>query len=272
VLGFAASGHPLELLRDVLPPGVVQSDARPRLEHGAWVEVAGLVVARQRPETAKGFIFVLLEDEAGMVNVIVRPDVYQEHRTAIRGEPLLWVRGKLAKDDGTVNVIAEEARGLKVGTRNAERGTEGGDDGSAFRLPRYAFAFLKSMRRDLDFYARTERELAAAGVRVLGDYEDAAFNRRSPNKRSFYRLGLSDDGTVAASWFVYPAPQPIRCLVLHPRCGDGRVFVTMRGGSESNVPPPPWLHTRRLAAETRTADAVRSHRERVAAAAGAPRS
>src|SRR6184192_1583764 len=147
VLGFAASGHPLELLRDVLPPGVVQSDALPRLEHGAWVEVAGLVVARQRPETAKGFIFVLLEDEAGMVNVIVRPDVYQEHRTAIRGEPLLWVRGKLAKDDGTVNVIAEEARGLKVGTRNAERGKEGGDDGSAFRLPRSAFAFLKSMRR-----------------------------------------------------------------------------------------------------------------------------
>src|SRR5881296_848381 len=147
VLGFAASGHPLELLRDVLPPGVVQSDALPRLEHGAWVEVAGLVVARQRPETAKGFVFVLVEDVAGMVNVIVRPDVYREHRTAIRGEPLLWVRGKLAKDDGTVNVIAEEARGLKVGTRNAERGTEGGDDGSAFRLPRSAFAFLKSMRR-----------------------------------------------------------------------------------------------------------------------------
>ena len=114
VLGFAASGHPLELLRDVLPPGVVQSDALPRLEHGAWVEVAGLVVARQRPETAKGFIFVLLEDEAGMVNVIVRPDVYQEHRTAIRGEPLLWVRGKLAKDDGTVNVLAESVQGLRL--------------------------------------------------------------------------------------------------------------------------------------------------------------
>src|SRR5256885_13238179 len=44
-----------------------------------------------------------------------------------------------SKDDGTVNVIAEEARGLKVGTRNAERGTKGGDDGSAFRLPRSAF-------------------------------------------------------------------------------------------------------------------------------------
>src|SRR5206468_2670029 len=81
--------------------------------------------------TAKGFIFVLLEDEAGMVNVIVRPDVYERYRTAVRGEPLLWVRGKLAKDDGTVNVLAEEAQGLKVGTRNAERGTNSESDSSA---------------------------------------------------------------------------------------------------------------------------------------------
>src|SRR6266571_213797 len=79
VLGFAASGHPLSLLRGALPSGVVQSDRLAQLEHGA-----------------------------GMVNVIVRPDVYEVHRAAIRGEPLLWVRGKLAKDDGTVNVLAEE--------------------------------------------------------------------------------------------------------------------------------------------------------------------
>jgi len=136
-----------EAKEEALPPGVVQSDALPRLEHGSWAEVAGLVVARQRPETAKGFIFVLLEDEAGMVNVIVRPDVYERYRTAVRGEPLLWVRGKLAKDDGTVNVLAEEAAGLKVGTLNAERGTDGGSDGSAFPPTRSAFEFLKSMRR-----------------------------------------------------------------------------------------------------------------------------
>ena len=147
VLGFAPSGHPLELLRDVLPAGVVQSDVLPRLEHGARVDVAGLVVARQRPETAKGFVFVLLDDVAGMVNVIVRPDVYAEHRTAIRGEPLLWVRGTLAKDDGTVNVIAEEARGLKCGMRNSECGIDGSDVHSAFHIPHSAFAFLKSMRQ-----------------------------------------------------------------------------------------------------------------------------
>src|SRR5213082_582085 len=142
VLGFAASGHPLSLLRGALPPGVVQSDVLPRLEHGAWVEVAGLVVARQRPETAKGFIFVLLEDEAGMVNVIVRPDVYERYRTAVRSEPLLWVRGKLAKDDGTVNVIAEEAKGLQVncGLRIADCGLEDPPVESEM-------AFLKTFRR-----------------------------------------------------------------------------------------------------------------------------
>src|SRR5881409_3586630 len=147
VLGFAASGHPLSLLRGALPPGVVQSDALPRVEHGALVEVAGLVVARQRPETAKGFVFVLLEDEAGMTNVIVRPDVYERYRAAIRGEPLLWVGGKLAKDDGTVNVLAEEAAGLKCGMWNAECGIEGPSDDSAFRTPRSAFEFLKTFRR-----------------------------------------------------------------------------------------------------------------------------
>src|SRR5881409_3717060 len=144
VLGFAASGHPLELLRGALPPTVVRSDALPLHEHGTRVEVAGLVVARQRPETAKGFIFVLLEDEAGMVNVIVRPDVFQQHRAAIRGEPFLWVRGKLAKDDGTVNVVAEEVRGLRL---NAECGVRNAESTGEPTIPHSPYAFLKTMRR-----------------------------------------------------------------------------------------------------------------------------
>src|SRR3989440_1290504 len=138
VLGFAPGGHPLSLLKGALPPGVVQSDALPGREHATTVEVAGLVVARQRPETAKGFVFVLLEDEAGMVNVIVRPDVYERYRPAIRGEPLLWVRGKLAKDDGTVNVIAEEAFGLKL---------HGMRDAASEMRPHSPYAFLKTFRR-----------------------------------------------------------------------------------------------------------------------------
>src|SRR5438067_3323801 len=148
VLGFAASGHPLSLLRGALPPGIVQSDTLPRREHGAWVEVAGLVVARQRPETAKGIIFVLLEDETRMTNVSARHDVYTEYRTAIRGEPLLWVRGKLAKDDGTVNVIAEEAKGLQIncGLRIADCGLEDPPVESAIRNPQSGLASLKTFR------------------------------------------------------------------------------------------------------------------------------
>src|SRR2546422_7304827 len=137
--------------RSTLFPYTTLFRSLPRLEHGAWVEVAGLVVARQRPETAKGFIFVLLEDEAGMVNVIVRPDVYERHRTAVRGEPLLWVRGKLAKDDGTVNVLAEEARGLRLSAECGVRSAESTDDPSTphstLRTPHSPYEFLKTFRR-----------------------------------------------------------------------------------------------------------------------------
>jgi len=72
------------------------------------------VVARQRPHTAKGYVFVLMEDEAGMINVIVRPEIFDRDRIAVRGEPFLWIIGRLAKDDGSFNVIAEEVRALKV--------------------------------------------------------------------------------------------------------------------------------------------------------------
>jgi error-prone DNA polymerase len=120
VLGFAASGHPLALLAGSLPPGTVRSDRLVEREHGEILEVVGMVVARQRPGTAKGFVFILMEDEGGMTNVIVHPDVYERDRLAIRAEPFLWVKGKLAKDDGTLNVIAEKVRGLAV-RRNGDQ-------------------------------------------------------------------------------------------------------------------------------------------------------
>ncbi|HXI32593.1 MAG TPA: OB-fold nucleic acid binding domain-containing protein, partial [Gemmatimonadales bacterium] len=137
LIGLSTGAHPLTLLGSTLPPGRVPSDRLPALEHGARVEVAGLVVARQRPETAKGFVFVLLEDERGMVNAIVRPDVYARCRTPLRGEAFLWITGTLAKDDGTVNVLVEEVRGLQRGMRIAEGNVENGS----------AFSFLKSLRR-----------------------------------------------------------------------------------------------------------------------------
>ena len=114
VMGFAASGHPFALIGNALPSNVVRSDHLDQLEENVDVQVAGMVVARQRPETAKGYSFILLEDQAGMINAVVRPDIYDRDRITIRTEPYLLIVGKLAKDDGTVNILTEEVRPLQL--------------------------------------------------------------------------------------------------------------------------------------------------------------
>src|SRR5581483_12021627 len=89
--GITLGPHPMELIRPELGPGLVRTDALPRLAHGARVELAGMVVARQRPATARGVVFMLLEDEAGVVNVIVAPSVYRRHRLAVRTAAFLRI-------------------------------------------------------------------------------------------------------------------------------------------------------------------------------------
>src|SRR6266516_3844578 len=141
-LGFSASGHPLSLVRNALPPDLTLNRDLGNLKAGVKCKVAGLVVARQRPETAKGIVFMLVEDETGMTNVIVRPDVYDRYRAAVRGEPFVLVTGKLAKDDGTVNVLAEKVEGLKLhGTSDFN------DHPSHVPRPTSPFSFLRAMRR-----------------------------------------------------------------------------------------------------------------------------
>src|SRR5216683_1606642 len=136
-LGFSASGHPLSLVHNALPADLTLNRDLEYLKAGVKCQVAGLVVARQRPETAKGTVFLLVEDETGMTNVIVRTDVYDRYRAAVRGEPFVLVRGKLAKDDGTVNVLAEEVLGLQSDIRKVD----------AARHTPHAFTFLRAMRR-----------------------------------------------------------------------------------------------------------------------------
>jgi len=138
-LGFSASQHPLSLVRKALPSDLTLNRDLDKLKAGITCLVAGLVVARQRPETAKGTVFLLVEDETGMTNVIVRKDVYDRYRAAIRGEPFVLVRGKLAKDDGTVNVLAEEVRGLQCDIKDSK-------DPAPRHTPA-AFSFLRAMRR-----------------------------------------------------------------------------------------------------------------------------
>jgi len=139
-LGFSASGHPLSLVRNALPPDLTLNRDLANLKAGVKCQVAGLVVARQRPETAKGIVFMLVEDETGMTNVIVRPDVYDRYRAAVRGEPFVLVSGKLAKDDGTVNVLAERVEGLQM--RGVKTSSTNLDN---FHQP--PMQFLRAMRR-----------------------------------------------------------------------------------------------------------------------------
>ena len=76
--------------------------------HGARVAVAGLAVARQRPATASGVVFMLIEDEHGQVNLIVPPPVYDRYRALVRGEPLLLARGRFERIDRNRNVLVSE--------------------------------------------------------------------------------------------------------------------------------------------------------------------
>jgi error-prone DNA polymerase len=95
--------------------GVATSDHLERLPHGAPITVAGLVVARQRPETASGVVFMLLEDELGTVNLIVPPALYERRRHVVRAEPLVLADGRLERPSaggGTVNVLVSELRTL----------------------------------------------------------------------------------------------------------------------------------------------------------------
>jgi error-prone DNA polymerase len=123
--------HPLELLRPHLPRGTVSSEQLRGLQHGVSVQLAGLVVARQRPATANGVVFMLLEDELAQVNLIVLPQVYERFRAVVRSEPLLLVRGRYEHSDRNRNVLVDELVSLTPLARSL---TDGADVHAA--LPR----------------------------------------------------------------------------------------------------------------------------------------
>ena len=83
-----------------------------RVRDRARVRVAGMVVARQRPATAKGVTFMLLEDEHGPINLIVPPPVYERCRLAVRAEPIVEADGRLERREGVTNVLVSAVRRL----------------------------------------------------------------------------------------------------------------------------------------------------------------
>ena len=110
--GLSVGIHPLGLLRPHLPEGTLSSDELHRSLHGSAVAYAGLAIARQRPSTAKGIVFMLLEDEHGQVNLIVPKNVYEQHRAIVRNEPLLLARGRYERVGENRNILVTSVETL----------------------------------------------------------------------------------------------------------------------------------------------------------------
>jgi len=104
--------HPLKLLRPHLPAGTLSSLELESARDRSFVAVAGMAVARQRPATANGVVFMLLEDEHGQVNLIVPPTVYERYRALVRAEPLLLAHGRFERVDRNRNVLVRELESL----------------------------------------------------------------------------------------------------------------------------------------------------------------
>ncbi len=87
--------------------GILSAADLAKAPDGSMVKTAGVIVVRQRPGTAKGFVFLSLEDETGTYQAILRPDLFREHRSLVVGSPALVVEGRLQKKDGTLSIRAE---------------------------------------------------------------------------------------------------------------------------------------------------------------------
>jgi error-prone DNA polymerase len=106
-VGLSLRNHPLFFLREELRrKHSITCDEAMRTRDGRWVEVAGLVLLRQRPGTAKGVMFITIEDESGIANLIVWPSVYERQRRIILSSGMLGVRGRVQREGEIVHIIA----------------------------------------------------------------------------------------------------------------------------------------------------------------------
>lgn len=113
LLGLTVGDHIMSLYRYGLKAlGVRTSGEVAACSGGEEILVAGRVIVRQAPPTAKGFVFITLEDEEGLTNLVIRPDVYERQRSTLRNALLLMVGGKVQRAGDVVNVIVEQARSM----------------------------------------------------------------------------------------------------------------------------------------------------------------
>jgi error-prone DNA polymerase len=113
--GMTVGPHPMKYHRaNMKRQGILAASELERLPDGAHVRVAGGVIARQRPGTAKGFVFLSIEDETGIANAIVTPRVFEEHRVTIVHQQFLLIEGQLQHQDNVVSVKVESVQALSV--------------------------------------------------------------------------------------------------------------------------------------------------------------
>jgi error-prone DNA polymerase len=106
--GLTLGRHPMALRRDALNQrNVLRACDLRHVAHGRWVRTAGAVITRQRPGTAKGFVFLTLEDETGLINVIIRPKLFTSEWLTIVEQPFLYIEGPLQNVDNVINIRAE---------------------------------------------------------------------------------------------------------------------------------------------------------------------
>ena len=122
-MSLTTGPHPMKLLREQLPHAWRASELT-QARHGATVQIAGNVICRQRPGTAKGFVFISLEDETGVSNAIVTPDLFERMRLLITEEPFLIIEGEVQNTD---NVVLIKARKIMPLTHERFAGSESHD-------------------------------------------------------------------------------------------------------------------------------------------------
>ena len=110
-MSLSIGPHPMRLLRPQVPQAWRAADL-PHAASGACVQIAGQVICRQRPGTAKGFVFISLEDETGVANAIVVPQLFERCRLLITSESFLVIEGQVQNTDNVVLIKAEKIRPL----------------------------------------------------------------------------------------------------------------------------------------------------------------
>ncbi|HXT11006.1 MAG TPA: error-prone DNA polymerase [Candidatus Angelobacter sp.] len=117
---LTTGAHPMALLRPRLK-GILRAADLAAAKHGSMVRIAGNVICRQRPGTAKGFVFVSLEDETGISNAVFTPPMFEAHRLVITEEPFLIIEGRLQHIDGVIHVKAQRIERLEYNPSVATR-------------------------------------------------------------------------------------------------------------------------------------------------------